>query len=500
MKKRGELRPSPARLTEKYIFALLVLFPLFVGFKGYVETTVSKFVFFAGLTLLWLALTAVRLRRSDLSGEKSPVFVLIGAYFALCAVSAICSPYGAAVFFGEGRFDGIITSSLCVAVFFGAALLGKPREKYLRWGIIAGALCCVVGVLQLLGFNPLWFFPGEYDYYDAGVKYTGSFFGTIGNADLMSAYLCLLLPIGVGYYIIAARREPWLLPLLALFGFSFLTCGVSAGLLACGVTALFLPPLLITGGERLRRGLECAAVLALALCLALCFHGEKTDGSVCLSLRFSGKAAVMLILAVFALLARLFFRRSEFEPRELRIFLISLSAVTALGALAWVYFLPPESGTLWELSEVLHGNIRESFGSSRIRIWRQVLELFEERPLLGAGPGTLAKRMQLEFSRFVPETGATLTAFIDNAHNVYLGILADTGLLSLLCYVSAQVLSAALALRRGGGAALCLLLGLICYWIQDFFGLGLFLVSPLMWLCWGLLVSELCKPKTKDAD
>jgi len=42
-----------------------------------------------------------------------------------------------------------------------------------------------------------------------------------------------------------------------------------------------------------------------------------------------------------------------------------------LIVLAAIYYIDFESGTLLELHNVLHGNIEDSYGSSRIFIWRK---------------------------------------------------------------------------------------------------------------------------------
>lgn len=488
--------------SDKYIYALLLVFPLFVGFRGYTQTTVSKFALFAALTVAFLVFSSyalIKARGDELKKPHRGLALPMAGYVFFCLLSALCSPYGSAVLIGAGRFDGLLSTLLCAAAFFGTALLARTKAAYLYAAMTAGALCCAVGVMQLFGLNPLGLFPGGYDYYDAGIKFTGSFFGTIGNSDLVSAYLCLLLPAGAVFYITGEKRPLWLLAVLAVLSFSLRACMVSAGLLACAVIALLLPAVLVSDGKRLRRLLECGAVMAAALCLAMCFRGEKTGEAVRLWLSFSGKAAAMLILAAFCTIARLVFSKSEFKSSTLRIFFACLSGTAALSALAVIYFFPPESGTLWELSEVLRGNIDGSFGSSRILIWQEILEILPGRLLLGGGPGTLALSIDIDFSRYVPQTGETLEVFIDNAHNEYLGMLANTGLLSLLCYLAAQLASLVLALRCGSRAALCLIAGLSCYWIQDFFGLGLVLVSPLMWLCWGLLAAEL-STQTKKAS
>lgn len=149
---------------------------------------------------------------------------------------------------------------------------------------------------------------------------------------------------------------------------------------------------------------------------------------------------------------------------------------------------PGRSGTVYELSRILRGDFSPGFGSSRLGIWKETLALVPERPLLGGGPGTLALRVDIRFSRFVPETGQTLSTYVDNAHNEYLGFLADLGIPGLALYLGAMgrhlfLLPAVAGPRVPWGCAL------VCYWIQAFFGLGLCLTAPLLWLSWGLFLS-----------
>ena len=485
---------AASRLTDKYILAMLLIYPLFVGFWGYTRLTVSKSVFFAMLTLLWLMLTvavSVKSRDAATSRAGNAPLRLILAYFALCCASALFSPYGASVLLGEGRFDGLLSLLLCAAVLLGTARFAEPKCAYLAASAASGVICCLIGIAQLFGFNPFDLFPSDYNFYDAGSRFSAIFIGTIGNADLFSAYLCLLLPISAAYYILAVKRPVWLLPVIAIFGFSLVECKVSAGLLAVCCTALIAPPLLITNGGRLCRALECFAVLCFAFCLASGFQGGRESGVIRVDFAPSVISAALLILAISSAIASLLLKKSDFPPKKLQVFFASLSCVIVLASLAAVYYIPPESGTLYELSQVLHGNFDDSFGSSRLLIWRETLALFSDRPLLGSGPGTLPLRVDIEFSRYVEETGQTLRSYVDNAHNEYLGILINTGLLSLLCHLAAQAASVILAAKHGGTAAKCLICGLVCYWIQAFFGLGLIIVSPFMWLCWGLLISAL---------
>lgn len=475
---------------------MLLVYPLFVGFKGYTQLTVSKFIFFAGLTVLWLIsllLAPFILQKSPRVKGQGFIHCCLLLYLLLCCISALLSPHGFAVIIGAGRFDGLLTSLLCCFVFFGVSRFAEMKDSYIYALALSGFICCVIAIIQLFGANPLALFPSDYDYYDAGIKFSSEFLGTIGNADLFSAFLCLLLPLSSVFYISSEKRPVVLLPVIAASGFCLLACRVSGGLVSVLCLAIIAAPLLISNSTRLHRALELLSVLCAALCLAAGMNGEKSDaGVITIGFIFGRAFYSLLILSVFFAIARLALRNLHLRAKTLRLFFSILSVFITIAGLAAVYFYPGSSGTIYELSQILHGNVSESFGSSRILIWRDTLELSRERLFLGGGPGTLGLRLDLSFSRYVPETGRTLQTFVDNAHNEYLGILVNTGLPSLLCYISAQgaALWRAFKLRDTFKYSLCLAASLLCYWICSFFGLGLFIVSPIMWIMWGLLCSR----------
>ena len=119
-------------------------------------------------------------------------------------------------------------------------------------------------------------------------------------------------------------------------------------------------------------------------------------------------------------------------------------------------------------------------------IWREALRLFAERPLLGGGPDSFGLRSGLDFSRYVPETGQTLTTHADNAHCEPLGYLVNLGLLGFAAWAA---LTAAALRRWLRGAGPEYGAGLVCYLVQSLFGLGLCLVAPIAWIYMGLICS-----------
>ncbi|HIV21593.1 MAG TPA: O-antigen ligase family protein [Candidatus Scatomorpha stercorigallinarum] len=422
-------------LTDKYISLMLLVFPLWTGTEGYAAITRGKFLFFAVLSALYLALL---LPCALLVGEK-PRRARLPQWFALAFMAAAClsaalSPYGRAVILGASRYDGLLTLLLYGGIFLGVSAFGEWKKYYVYLLAASASICSLVAIPQLLGGNPFGLYPGELTYFDANVRYTGEFLGTIGNTNLLAAFYCLCIP---------------------LFIWHALT----------------------------HRALRDRLVLAAAaLCLGVLIASRVASGAVALA------AAAAVLIPYYV----------NYIHRNKRLTLAVSASMAALCvlALAAVYFYSGGSGTLHELSEVLHGHVEDSYGSSRVGIWRECLRLAGERPLVGGGPDTLALRTDMTFSRFVEETGSTLSTHVDNAHCEILGYLVNLGLLGALPYVAL----CAGSLRRffrgcapAAGGALC------CYYVQSLFGLGLCIVVPLVWIYMGLVCSGKELEKCKSA-
>lgn len=424
------MKLKPDWLTDKYIMLMLLVFPLWTGFKGYASLTFWKFIFFAAATGLWLLLLAVSLLVGRRSLTRPPLCRICAlAFMGAAALSAVLSPYGSATIIGASRYDGLVTLLLYGCIFLGVSAFARPKKEYIYALAVSSLLCCAVAALQLMRVNALGLFPEGYDYYDAGVYYSGAFLGTIGNVDVLAAYFSLCIPLFIAVPVMSGERRDLLLfiPAAACLAI-LLVSGVASGALALVFAVLVGAPYLASarGGRRLSRALALCSVLAVA------------------------------------------------------------------AGLCVVYFRPGSSGTLGELSQMLHGNIEDSFGSSRVLIWRETLSLVGERPLLGGGPDTLSLRTSLGFSRYVEASGVTLSSRVDNAHNEFLGYLVNIGALGLAAYLSVVVCSLVRVIKKRRADPLIPALGcaLVCYLAQSFFGLGLCLVVPILWIIMGLICSD----------
>lgn len=426
-------------VTDKYILAMLGLFPLWVGFRAhaYASVTAEKFRFFLIATLVWLAavlalLVTAAVRRERLRPAVRPAHLAMGVFLAVSTLSAAASDYGAVCFLGAGRYDGLLTGILYTAVFFGVSMLAEPKPRYI-WAMgFSSLVCCVIAALQLFGLDPFHMYPEGMNYYDKFERMRAAFLGTIGNTGILTAYLTLAAPLLTVYAILSRRwQDSFLLIPGALAVSILLMCDVDAGVLALLGCLVVTVPMVIRNGR--------AARIA-----------GRVSGGGCL-----------------------------------------------LG-LAALYFLPGTSGTLWEISEVLHGRLSDEFGSHRGQIWKQCWALFREKPWLGGGPGTIAERLSIRWSRYIEALGTDRTVFVDNAHNVFLGHLVNIGVFGALSYLTAFLCSMLTWFERRTDGALYPALGsaLLCCMIQEFFGLGLVISAPMLFIVWGLLESAQAEKRT----
>ncbi len=418
-------------LTDKYILAMLGVFPLYVGFQehAYTGITGAKHDFFVYVTGAWLAALAVLLvlaaiRREKMSFGPRPAHYSLALFLLIGGLSAAASEYGLEIcLFGGNRYDGYFTTALYVGIFFGVSAFAAPRRRY-AWAIgLSAAVCCVIAALQLGGLDPFHLYPEGLNYYDKYEALNAPFLGTIGNSGLVAAYLCLAAPMLIVFAVLSDRTEDTFLLLPGALSLGILAlCDVDAGILAVAGCILVTVPMVLRNRK--------------ASCIAAGVSGGLT-----------------------------------------------------LAGLGGLYFWPGTSGTLWELSRVLHGELSDEFGSHRGQIWKAAWKLFLETPWLGSGPGTASERFDIHWSRYIEALGRERNVAVSNTHNVYLGYLVTTGIFGGLSYLAAAACSIATWFRRRNTGALYPALGsaLFCYMIQDFFGIGLCLTAPMLWVIWGLL-------------
>ena len=428
-------------ITNIYIYIMVTAFPLFTGLDGYIRLNEKKFVFFAVCTVCWALFlcfqTALRLAGRGRLFIRPAAWLML-SFMGACVISTILSPEASVLSISTGRCDGLLTYLLYGCIFLGVSRFGTEKESYIYAFGASYTICSLIVLAQLYGYNPLSLYPNGLTYYEPFVQETGRFLGTVGNIDLFSALSCLAIPIMCSGCVNGAGRRRFLLLMPAALGLiCVVSISVAAGVFALIITAVVFFPALVT--DLYRRNLVRSDLGGLS---------ERT-------LRCG--AVVIAVLA-------------------------SAAAITA------IYFWSGDGVTIRELQSMLHGEVRGSFGSSRVLIWENVLEVIRKHPLFGIGPDCLGNIMDVRFTRYSAALGETLVTTVDNAHNEYLQILVSFGLCGFLPLAAAQVLSWTHIIhnRRKNRVISLICPGLFCYMVQAFFNLGLCITTPIFCVFWAL--------------
>ena len=435
------------KLTAAYIMAMGSLFLIYPGTAGYGGITKEKWVtylLFSAVYAVGMFVLGIKTVTKEKNGVASlaqrvkglsAAEVLLMIFLGVTLLSALCSVHPQTALLGGKRLEGFVTIAAYVICCLLIARHGAA-EKKLLWSFGVGAsLCGLVAVIQFFGKNPLSLYPAGVNYYDGNKLYLGEYLGTIGNVDLLSAVLCVVIPVCWIGLLVLKSKEKWLLaiPLVISLGV-LLKMFVAGGILGVFGGALLTLPVLAK--EKKTRRVLAAAV------------------------------ALLMVLA--------------------------LGAVYAVG--------DSIGGFVAEASQILHGNVDDSFGSGRIYIWREVLKLVPERLLLGGGAETLGLRTNAAFERYDEDLQVFIRAAVDVAHNEYLNILVNQGLLALAAYLGALLLAAKGWIAHAAEDPAVAICGgaVLAYSIQACFGISSPISAPFFWIVFGLLLNALRKYSEKQ--
>ncbi len=427
------IKKAGIKLTEIYLLLLVSVHLLYLGFSGYSHIFDAKILTFCTINILYFVCLLIALflfwdRDKKLiyylRQRLTKAHICVFLYMLFTVISGCVSARFPETVFGVSRFEGMFTICLYCFTFFALSLFPVKSKYVLITFSVSASIFGVLCILQLAGFNTLGLYPAGTNFYDAGVRYTTAFIGTIGNTNLSGAFICLALPFLKVLMLKLESKKRFLL-LIPI-------CLLAVTALKMGVTSTIL-------------GLLAGAILTLPIFLKL------------------GKKGTM-----FYFIALL---------------------IIAFSILAIIYFYPAESGFIHEVSEILHGNISDSFGSGRIRIWRNVLSEIPDSPIIGKGPDTMMREDFAPFERYYPALGKIKKTGIDVAHNEFLNVLYHQGILGLLAYIGFIFFTLkAWFKNRHDTVVLALGVGVICYLVQSLFTFSMCLTAPYFWIAAGLII------------
>lgn len=446
--KSPQLRFSE-RLTNVFLGVMVTIYPLWLvgDYQTILQSKYHAFLFISGIYILLLLFGGIKRLLSRqvkfpnpkiLWNAGSPAQKMVILFWAFCIISSLCSSYGSQTLLGLGRFEGLISLSLYCVCFLCISTYAVPNKYLVYFFGTSMTVLCIIATVQLTGRNPFSLYPCGLNYFDANVAYTGAYLSTIGNTDMLASLLCIAIPT---------------------FGLTIL---------------------------RQKGNIRFLLAIPLLLCLYVLIKENVSAGYVGIAF------GTLLMLPVVV----------KVNGRTRKLLWQGLLGVIIAGVICVYFFGGHFGGSIYELSEILHGRIKDTFGSSRIYIWKETLKLVPLHLWFGGGPDTLIARINVCFERYDSSTGTTIRAAIDSAHNEYLNILVNEGLFALLAYLGALICSFITWIKQAPKSNTVAITGgaVLCYCIQAVFGISCCITAPALWISMALLDNSVRKGHTINTN
>jgi hypothetical protein len=398
-------------LVEKGVLFLLIFTPLAFGSVQRWSVAVMEIVAFSIFFLYLIQITIQRgnsgtINQMDLQPKsgRSPVLLpLPGIFLALLILLAlfqmiplprvllkVVSPASLTTYldFGNsppGAFhpislhvDATRRDMLCyladAAVFF--VVVGHYRTKeqiasLLKTLLFMATFLIVLALVQKITWDGriFWFYPvAEY------LKSGGNIWGSFINRDHFAGYLEMVIPLGIGFLLYRLPRIP------ALPGTPWRVR-----------LARFLASETMT---------SCSLLFVLVLVMTAVLFATFSRGGI---LAYGGSLVLMAFMS---------WQRHSLKRRAL-----------PLAILAFVVFITVVFSS-WDRLEDRFSALEQDH-VSRLEVWRDAIEIVRDYPVFGTGLGTF-KNAFMRYQRSMPRS------LFDHAHNDYLELATDTGIVGFL--------------------------------------------------------------------
>lgn len=434
-----------------YLVLILLFLPLYVQ-DGYVLIGNAKYCFFRNVTLFFMFVMTVMLAvmaagreegkgRHKLSGTDIMVLCYGGS-----AVLSWCfsSDRHMAMWGAPGWYMGLLSQLMFVWIYFMISRWYNGAEGILWAFYVGAAVVMALGILNRYVFDPLSMFEGldEWD--------REHLLSTIGNPNWYCGYISVALPVCICLACMEGkvRRAAGLFGSL-LFFWTVLTQGSEGGYL------ILLAEMAIFFFWSLDRRRKVLAFVRVAVCCPLAvFLGRYCirfrglilveDGTLEGLLFRKGWGVVLLLLGILYVL--LWIReqrdcRDRLESGRIKKYVLRAAAVLFVAGAA--VFLVCQT---WEGARSFPGErsllrIDDSWGSGRGALWRMGMGTFLHgnfwEKWVGVGPDCFSNAVYALYpvNDIIHPTGKWETASYANAHNEWLNMLVNQGILGLLFYM-----------------------------------------------------------------
>lgn len=464
-----------------YFLLILAVMPFYFR-DGYSHIGTDKAEFFCKVSTGFICIlvpaattylairTAVRWKRGrdwkllDIFRNRTDFFAAL--YGAALVISYLCSRHKEVALWGAKRwYMGFWPQMFLVLIYFLVSVFWKPRKWMFGLMMTVAAVVFALGYLNRFSVYPIEMKPQN-----------PQFISTIGNINWYCGYVVPVLTAGVGLLWlkegkpdggrrISGRMRHAACVLYVCVGFGTLaTQGSDSGIVALAAILLAMFCLSAPDAGRMLALfrillLLCGACAAtLAIWKAVPERMNYRSGGMDMLLSARGLVPMTIVSLFFCLWVYRGRKKGTYSEKHMRCLAFGTAAAAAAGvvlliSLAAVNTLRP--GSLGPLSASPFFTLSEAWGSNRGATWKAGWMTFTEQDIVhkltGVGPDAMWEEIRVRGSEELQEMIHRNFGDLNlvNAHNEWLTVLVNTGLLGLAGFGGMMATGIAGFLREG---------------------------------------------------
>ena len=439
-----------------YLLLILCVMP-FYNSEGYRRIGTDKSVFFNSVCVymgrilvpvlaLYLIILVISERKEIGAKIKSILSVtdICAACYGLALIlSYLCSNYRSRALWGStGWYMGFWPQMFLILTYFFVSKLWKPRKWVLYLGLTASFAVFLLGYLNRFNIDVLGMSP-EY----------GEFISTIGNMNWYCGYLVSVFFAGVALLWQWESGKTWqkcLLILYVIAGFgTLLTQGSDSGLIAL-IVAVFTIFCLSPRENRRMQMFWLEMILFACACMITYLLKKILPGGISFDLGYAGLFTTGWMSLIMTLVSVAFFagvtvsiKRGNYTKKGFQI--LAGASVVIFAAATVIYLVLTavntiRPGSIGSLSDYSMFIFSPEWGSKRGATWGAGWRCYAEQNylhrLVGVGPDAMSAFLYQngspELVGLVRDSFGNVT--LTNAHNEWLTVLVNIGLLGVLSF------------------------------------------------------------------
>jgi len=489
-----------------YLILMAVWFPFFLTW-GYRQAGTDKSMLFRwlGLGLLISVLPCMLIYwfcQWKSEGKKkffdnicdSDKFVFAFAFMVF--VSYLCSENRKEALWGtKGWYIGFVTLMIYIASYLFISRFLEGKLILIPMFAASSSVSYVLGILNRFSVYPF--------------ELTGAnpgFISTLGNINWFCGYWSVFFPMAVGLFYCGYRMRLgyriFTGAYLALATMAGAVQGSDSALLVFGAVTLVL--FCVSGkGKNQRMAFFETVALMCASCqfiriVRVIFPEAMNYDSACAEILTGGNLTLFVLVAAVA--CRLVLSRlSKEDNKFVRYFHVEQFAVLSVLVVVFCVFVgliiqnTLEPGSIGRLSELSAFTFNNTWGSSRGATWTAGLKVFDDmsfgRKLVGLGPDSFAYGVYKEGSSALAIVKETFgNSRLTNAHNEWITVLVNMGLLGLFAYLGMFFSKAGRFIMKAEKAPFAFACGLslVGYMSNNLFSFQQVLNGPFIFIMMGI--------------